>query len=263
MNNIKFTLIYLFSLLLSACSTTGTDTLSETEESFTAVDKTLNKQETGSAANDLLSDENYDKIVYELFYVKGFKPTEETITNFKTFITERLNKPKGSELILEEITVPYKETYTVSEIKAIEDNIRTKYNFGKEIAVFGLFLDGDYSGNTENGSVLGIAYRNTSFVVFENTVKRFSRQPLAPSTTTLTSTVLNHEFAHLLGLVNLGSPMQTTHQDKEHSKHCSVADCLMYWTAETGEGLLNSISGGTIPTLDAQCLADLKANGGK
>jgi hypothetical protein len=37
----------------------------------------------------------------------------------------------------------------------------------------------------------------------------------------------------------------------------------MFWTAETGEGLLNMISGGNVPSLDAECLADLQANGGK
>lgn len=57
--------------------------------------------------------------------------------------------------------------------------------------------------------------------------------------------------------------MQTLHQDTAHGKHCDIENCLMYWTAETGEGLLNSITGGNIPTLDTQCIADLQANGGK
>ena len=37
----------------------------------------------------------------------------------------------------------------------------------------------------------------------------------------------------------------------------------MSWTAETGEGLLNSLSGGTVPSLDEQCITDLQTNGGK
>ena len=110
---------------------------------------------------------------------------------------------------------------------------------------------------------MGVAYRNTSFVVFEETVQRFSGQPLAPSTTVLETTVLNHEFGHLLGLVNAGTTPQTDHQDVEHGRHCTTEDCLMFWTAETGEGLLNSISGGVIPSLDPLCIQDLQANGGK
>jgi len=37
----------------------------------------------------------------------------------------------------------------------------------------------------------------------------------------------------------------------------------MYWTAETGQGIINMISGGTVPILDSACLADLQSNGGK
>jgi hypothetical protein len=108
-----------------------------------------------------------------------------------------------------------------------------------------------------------VAYRNTSFVIFEETIQGFSGQPLAPGTAVLETTVLNHEFGHLLGLVNAGTPLLSDHQDVAHGRHCTDEDCLMYWTAETGEGLVNMISGGTVPTLDSQCRADLEGNGGK
>jgi hypothetical protein len=36
----------------------------------------------------------------------------------------------------------------------------------------------------------------------------------------------------------------------------------MFWSAESGSGIADMVSGGS-PKLDAQCLADLKANGGK
>ena len=164
---------------------------------------------------------------------------------------------------LKEIPSPGQAVYTINEIKALEETLRTAYNSENKVAVTGIFIDGEYSENTENGSVLGVAYRNTSFVLFERTIQEFSGQPLAPSTTVLESTVLQHEFGHLLGLVNAGTPMQSEHQDVEHGRHCTEENCLMYWTAETGEGLINSINGGTIPSFDAQCLDDLRTNGGK
>jgi hypothetical protein len=227
------------------------------------VDISLNKRQVGDSANDMMSGTNFDAIRFEIFYIEGLKPTENTISNFETFLSERLNKPNGIVVQLTQIASPGQAVYTINEIRDLEDDIRTKYNDEKEVAVFGIFIDGEYSENTENGSVLGVAYRNTSFVVFEETVQRFSGQPLAPSTTVLETTVLNHEFGHLLGLVNAGTTPQTDHQDVEHGRHCTTEDCLMFWTAETGEGLLNSISGGVIPSLDPLCIQDLQANGGK
>src|SRR5258705_342666 len=44
--------------------------------------------------------------------------------------------------------------------------------------------------------------------------------------------------------------------------HCKVQSCLMYYAAETAD-LPGYFITRDIPTLDPQCLADLRANGGK
>jgi hypothetical protein len=62
-----------------------------------------------------------------------------------------------------------------------------------------------------------------------------------------------------MGLVDQGSPMQNDHKDAGSGAHCINPTCLMYHAVET-----TGIDGtGTVPELDAQCAADLKANGGK
>ena len=76
----------------------------------------------------------------------------------------------------------------------------------------------------------------------------------------LESAVLMHEFGHVLGLVNNGTPMTQNHEGE--SGHCDNEDCLMFYAAETGD-MLAILGGGSIPTLDEQCLDDLQANGGK
>ena len=82
------------------------------------------------------------------------------------------------------------------------------------------------------------------------------------SRTKLESTVLEHEFAHILGLVDAGSNMQTIHKDGTHGSHCNNSDCLMYYTSETTD-ILGFLITGNIPVLDASCKADITANGGK
>jgi hypothetical protein len=257
------TAFLLLSLVLSCSKDSGEKTITDDDGNPQTVDTAANKKSVGDSANDMLSDSNFNTIRIEIFYVAGLEPSNTTLNNFRTFLQDRLNKPGGVQIELTEIASPGQSVYSITDILNLEDDIRTGYNDGDIIEVFGIFMDGEYSENTENGSVLGVAYRNTSFVIFEETIKSFSGQPLAPSTTVLETTVLNHEFGHLLGLVNAGTLMENNHQDVDHGRHCTTDNCLMFWTAETGEGLLNMISGGNVPSLDAECLADLQANGGK
>ena len=126
-----------------------------------------------------------------------------------------------------------------------------------------LFVEGKSSKDTNSGAVLGAAYWNTSFVIYEETIHGLSDSTFEPDRSTLETAVINHEFGHLLGLTNLGTNLQSDHEDPDHPKHCNVEDCLMFWAAETSQGIDNMLSSGQAPTLDAQCLADLRANGGK
>ncbi|MEC3963950.1 membrane metalloprotease [Flagellimonas halotolerans] len=254
--------ILLLTLCLLGCSSdSGPNVNDDGKEASDNI--TENRKSVGESASDLLDDVNYDELHIEIQYVQGLEPSASTLDHFENFLVERLRKSGGITIELVEIPSPGQDTYSIADVRNLEDDMRTAYNQGSTLKVFGLFLDGAYSENSENGSVLGIAYRNTSFVIFAETIREFSGQPLAPSTTVLESTVLDHEFGHLLGLVNAGTPLQSAHQDTEHGRHCTAEDCLMFWTAETGEGLVNMISGGDIPELDAACLADLQANGGR
>ena len=74
---------------------------------------------------------------------------------------------------------------------------------------------------------------------------------------------MNHEFGHILGLVNNGTPVQSDHHDTANGAHCDVEDCLMYWQAETSGGLGDLVGMSSPPPLDPQCIDDLQANGGK
>ena len=69
-------------------------------------------------------------------------------------------------------------------------------------------------------------------------------------------------MGHILGLVDIGSPMQTNHKDAAHGNHCNNTNCLMYYASETTD-VLGFLITGNVPVLDANCRADLTANGGK
>lgn len=222
-----------------------------------------NKKGTGSSSNDLLSNDTFKSMVIEVVYVQGYEPTTAAINNFVAFLNERVNKSQGITVVKRAIASPGKATFTNQEIAAIEDANRIKYNTSNQIAVWALFVDGKSADDSSTGVVLGTAYRNTSFVIYEKTVQGLSDSPFEPSRSLLETTIITHEFGHILGLTNLGAKLQSNHEDAEHPKHCNVETCLMYWEAEAGSGIGNMFKNGTAPKLDAQCLADLKANGGK
>ncbi len=227
--------------------------------------KVLNREKTGSSAYDLLSAETYSKIVLEFIYVEGYEPAAQSVENLKSFIEARMHKPGG--IVIEErwIDSPGLSEYSVNDVFELEKEERMRYSDKEEgeITVFAFFADQASDKNEGNKVTLGAAYLNTSFVIYESTIREVSGRAGTSGRISMESTVLQHEFGHLLGLVDLGTPMQEDHLDEENGHHCDNEDCLMYYQAESGGGISGLINGGSIPQLHEQCLADLRANGGK
>lgn len=245
-------------LLVAACS--KGDDLKTVDES---INKSENQKATGTSSNDLLSDNTFKSLVIELVYVEGLKPSQNTIDNFVSFLNDRTFKPNGIIVETRAIASPGKTSYTTQDIITIENANRTKYNTNNQIAVWALFIDGASANTTNSGTVLGTAYRNTSFVIFEETIHDLSNSAFEPNRSVLETTVITHEFGHLFGLTNLGTNMVENHEDPDHAKHCNVESCLMHWAAESGSGLSNLVGTSAAPQLDAKCIADLQANGGR
>ena len=147
------------------------------------------------------------------------------------------------------------EIYGLGDIARIEQQYRTAFNTNDQVSVYVLITNGLY----RTGNVFGAAFRNTSICMFGKIIHQRSGG-VQVSIVNIESTVLNHEFGHLFGLVDFGTPMQTNHRDSDHGNHCNNATCLMDYGIETDGSLL---VGGTIPVFDVNCRNDLKANGGK
>ncbi|HEX2682510.1 MAG TPA: hypothetical protein VHL77_01180, partial [Ferruginibacter sp.] len=133
---------------------------------------------------------------------------------------------------------------------------------GHELTAFVFFADAPSAANSGNQYILGIAYGSTSLAVFERTVNDNSGGLLQPSRSGLETIVMEHEFGHLFGLVNYGTPMVNSHEDPNNARHCNNSNCLMYYASETTD-ILGILITGSVPPLDASCKTDLTANGGK
>lgn len=216
----------------------------------------------GYSANDILSNNIFTDIIIEVLYVDEFKPSDEALNNFKSLIEARTYK-NIIQINTRLIDISIEESYTLDAVINIEDNNRSYYSKANQLAIFVLFLNGSSSKDEENSVILGMAYRNTSFVIFEETIRLLSDSANEPNSMVLETTVIEHEFGHLLGLVDVGSPMISDHEDMENNAHCISEDCLMYYEIESVDRTRNFNYEAKIPQFDSFCLADLKANGGK
>ena len=217
-----------------------------------------NDKSVGASGHDLLAGSTYTSVKIEIQYMPGFAPDAAAVNNLVAFVNSLTNKPGGVTVVQTQIPSTGNPVLSLNDIATIEKNNRTAYTTGTQIGVYFLFTDGGYT----QSNVLGLAYRNTSLCILGKTIHDNSGGIGQASRTKLETTVIEHEFGHIMGLVNLGSPMQTNHIDAAHGNHCNNSNCLMYYTSETTD-ILGFLITGAIPVLDANCRADLTANGGK
>lgn len=212
----------------------------------------------GASAGDMLKGTVYSSVKIELQYMPGFQPDAAAVDHLVNMLTARLNKPAGITVVQKQVASIGKTSASVSDITSFEKMNRTVFTKEAELGIYFLFTDGDYTDT----NVLGIAYRNTSMCIFGKTIHDHSGDIGQASRTKLTATVLEHEFGHILGLVDVGTPMQTPHKDANHGNHCNNSNCLMYYASETTD-ILGFLVTGNIPAPDANCIGDLQGNGGK
>lgn len=245
--------VFVLTIFLAGCSKSSTSYVNNPN-----VPDYLHNRPVGASANELLASSKYSSLKIEVQYMTGYQPDAAALNHLQSMLQALVNKPAGISIITKEIPASSNLTLTVNDVYNIEKNNRTAFTNGSEIAVYVLYTNGNYSDN----NVLGIAYKNTSAVLFGKKINDNSGGIGQASRTKLVATVIEHEIGHLLGLVDLGSPMQAAHKDAANGNHCNNNNCLMYYASETSD-ILGFLITGNIPSFDANCRADLTANGGK
>lgn len=184
----------------------------------------------------------------------GYAPDSASSTSLQNFLKTYINKTGGIQITQKQIAASGKVSLSLNEVVVIEKTNRTVFTQNGVMGVHILITDGAL-GSTKT---LATSYWNTSFCLFGKTINDNSGGVGLITRSRLITTLLQHEFGHLLGLVGQGTPMLINHKDAVNGAHCNITNCLMNFSVET-----NSLAGTAIPLLDANCVADLKANGGK
>ena len=212
------------------------------------------KGDVGESAYHLLASERYRRMAVEIQFAPGMKPQDGTIHNFLIFLKKHLDKPGGITVTLKQVGTIQKTKITTQDADSFAVKNRVLYTEGDLIALYIYFAD----AISAKSWIGGVAFRNTSLIVFEKTILDNLKGSGTASLVKMETGVLEHETAHLLGLVNNGTPMITAHEDPSNKFHCSNRNCLMYHAMES-TGLLNA-AGKAVPLLDANCIRDLKAH---
>lgn len=218
----------------------------------------IDSRGTGRAAHELLAADTYSTLQIEISYMPGYAPDAAALNQLQSFLQARLHKPGGISIRTQSIAASGNTVLNVSDLAGLEASVRTLHSGGSTATVHVLFTNGTYTDN----NVLGVAYSGTSLALFGKKIHDNSGGFGQAARTTLEATVLEHEFGHLLGLVDIGTEMRTPHKDPGGTAHCNNSNCLMYPSVET-TAVLGFLVSGPVPTLDAACIQDLQGNGGK
>lgn len=258
MNTFRFclTAIVIFSALILTSCLDSTSPNGDQQE----INGFSHVKNPGTSANDFLADSNYTDMVVEIDYMPGYAPNERALDSLKSFLEQRLHKSSVTLKQPTEIPSGKQDRYSATEIRNLEAENRSTFTQGETLAAYFVILDGKFAEQ----NLLGIAYYNTSNAFFGPSYDEASSGTGSPSRYLVEATSFRHEFGHLFGLVAnpySGTEMQQDHNDPDHPQHCNNDQCLMYYALETTD-VFGSVLGSEIPPLDANCRADLQANGG-
>lgn len=252
-----------FTLVLGSCS-------QDTDGTLEPIDRSGNLLSTGESAKDLLSNANFDELVIQIAYVEGFRPSEIALADLREFLLLRTFKEVVRFEFLP-LPSPDKETLTPQEIADLEDENRTFYNNGRTLALYIYFADAPSSSDDPKANIftLGAVYRNTSMVMHGSAIRQLAYSSGGFTRAEVEAATLTHEFGHLFGLVNLGTPEITPHEDTRTANHCLEFGCLMQASLKFNLGMAKVLQERAaknltvVPDLGPECSRDLQAIGGR
>ena len=122
----------------------------------------LHNKPVGFSANQLLGAATYKSLKIEVQYMTGYAPDAAALNHLQTILSAYLNKPSGITIVTKEISASSSTILSIDQVRTIEEQNRTVFTTGDQLGVYFLYTNGNY---TDNG-VLGVAYRNTSMVLF-------------------------------------------------------------------------------------------------
>jgi hypothetical protein len=222
------------------------------------------ESDPGRFAADYLRATHFRSIVVEVDYPLGRPPCADALDLLARRLAERCDKPGGVTVVLDD-EIPaaaFPPVLGHDGLRALEDAWRDGYasRAAGEAVVYVLCVAGQSDRDTKTENVVGLSFGGSSLALFLDAADRGS-DPFA-TTAEMQASILVHESAHLLGLVNNGVPMVVDHEDHDENHHCAEPDCIMGHQVVVDRRGPNLEDDDFAP-LCPHCVEDLRAFGGR
>lgn len=225
------------------------------------------ESEVAERVEKLVASGEYEEMIIEVDYVEGRQTRDGIDDRLVEGLKDVVDKPEGIEVdFRDEITESApSEGWSLGELQSLIEDYGSVDDDGA-IEVHTLLVDGEYEPNE---SVLGIAWANRNLVMFMDRIEEacqnasllgLDRERLCEHAEL---TVWRHEMGHVLGLVDVGAPLQSDHEDEDNDAHCTHDECVMYWAYRSPDMMDRLVdrlgSGESAPDFDPACREDLEA----
>lgn len=171
----------------------------------------------------------YERLVIEVVPAVGVQVVG--VDALVTSARRLCRKPLGVEAVVRDPVQLPSKVWTKADLLDLREKVTSVRTKANTVVLHVLAVPGGFVEEPET----------TSGVVFTaDLICLFPERPLGNR---LTDRVLLHEWGHVLGLVDGGTPALSRH---EEDGHCTEPSCLMYWAIHAGTG-----------DLDPACLRDL------
>ena len=205
----------------------------------------------GAMARVLLRASPARRLVVEVAYVSGRKPTQQALDHLTMILRREAIKPDGIITTFGAQLPDSASSYSLEDIVSLEARYRHLHSEGSVATIWIAALNGDYS---QASGTLGLAFRATAAVMFEDQIQQAAN--VFVSSEAIERSVIAHEIGHLFALVDIGYRSAYDHEDPQHPHHSKYKTSVMYWAIED-TSIASILSGGPPDDFDQYDRADL------
>jgi len=176
-----------------------------------------------------LTNDDYDELLIEYDHVRNFPPNYTAINNFDSVLREYTDKEEITHQMGDVISYQdTKSVYNERDLTYLEEKYRQEETKDNTLVIYVLYLDGEW----KKEEVLGLSYRGTNIVVFKEMIMASAARSHNLEYSSIETSVLIHEWGHLIGLV--GRDYDSEHEDLDYPHHCNeeAGRCVMAASVE-------------------------------